>query len=567
MRRTNQQHALLAIACSLLGAYPFALPILSVAAWREARIRDRDTLWLLSILAFAVLSIIHGRLHPDALGVLIAWLTARGAARLMGSVSHRRCLGHGTAFATALYTGYAIVEVIVNGELRAHGPPWFGHANLYAHTLLVLGFGVATLLNLGNARVSVVVLAVVGIVLTGSRSGIVAMVVATAYFVASRGRTPLRQRLLVLAVVVAAALAIAVTPNPISARVVEPIQYALRAGESVNLLFSSNNLSEWALHGIAVDEQTPHPEAGPREWRVTRTVAAGWQRPQQTVALLPNLVYTLAGEFLPMGEELAPGFLGWAPGSSSQEHLAVSTGQRGARVHNSRGFTIIAISGTALVGGWHRLEVTFTLAGSKPVELTLGPTPDLRSSRAEVATLVRAMQLELGPRATSYSASSRTAATRQASLAAQEALARVSLWGVAARGFLERPFFGHGVGTFTEYFISTDTSIAAVRVRPAHPHNVILASLFDGGIVGLLATCLLVLAVWRTSQTWVRAVLVGLLAANLFDNSLFVVVVLFPLALLSGLGSSSRPVVPVDRIAGDSVTSTSVAAPGSDDLT
>ncbi|MBU1013322.1 MAG: O-antigen ligase family protein [Bacteroidetes bacterium] len=55
---------------------------------------------------------------------------------------------------------------------------------------------------------------------------------------------------------------------------------------------------------------------------------------------------------------------------------------------------------------------------------------------------------------------------------------RYPMWVFAWESFLEKPIFGHGLGSFGLYYLNVDMR--------AYPHNLILEILFEAGVIGLI---------------------------------------------------------------------------------
>ena len=108
---------------------------------------------------------------------------------------------------------------------------------------------------------------------------------------------------------------------------------------------------------------------------------------------------------------------------------------------------------------------------------------------------------------------------------------RTTLWRAVLQMSRERPWLGHGYGTF---WPRAEVAIAAPPDRPKtwtprHPHNGLLEILFELGTVGVLAfvvpfllllRCALALAVTRGASLWPLAYLLFLALGNIAESSL-----------------------------------------------
>jgi hypothetical protein len=191
----------------------------------------------------------------------------------------------------------------------------------------------------------------------------------------------------------------------------------------------------------------------------------------------------------------------------------------------------------ALDDGWTRVWVAFSTRGPGPLGMAFGPSPDLDSDRPLVDVRVRALQLEAGERPSAYAATEAVAGALGA--ARGEAAARLTHWRVALDGIAARPLLGWGYDTFGAYAFADGRAID----RPRHPHNQVLASAFEGGLVGLIALVCVVVALLTAGRSTTRALVFALLVANALDTTLLSTFVFFPLALLAGLerGDAATP--------------------------
>jgi hypothetical protein len=519
----------------LAAAVPLGLPVAALTVRRASwRARRDDLPWLLSASLLLALSVIHGVFDWNLLGVALAWLVLRVGRRIGADPAAARAAGLGLGAGVLVLALWSIVQVGVLAAPRASGPPWFHHPNVLAHAWLPIA---ALLAVLPRHRWSpwplLAGLAAVALAMTGSRSGALAALVGVVLLV-PWGRWP-RRRLVPLlagAVLVAAALLVALPRPAWLDRLVGSWVPSSAGSASVNLLMASEDLDAvavWTPLHVSV-ARLGDAVAVPVEWRVVRTATASWSRPQQSVLLEAGRRYTLSAEFRGVGTPGQPGWLGWGQDETGTHELTVWWDEDGAHGAVLGRLVDLEVAATPVGGGWTRLSASFAVSGDQPLRIGLGPNPDLSTATEGAAVDARALQLELGAAATAYAPGPMPRASA-ADLARGEALARLPLWASAWSGILERPLAGWGYDAFGRYQERRDAGLEA----PAHPHNQVLATLFEGGLVGALAGVFLLLGLWRGRSRPVRAVLGALLVANLFDATLLAVAVLFPTAFLAGV--------------------------------
>jgi len=514
------------------GLQPMALIAVAFAAFRGVRPDRSDIAWLGAVLTYLVLSLAHSAWEPNVAGVLAAWLVHRGARRIAGQGADREALGAGFALATLVIAGFALLEVGALGRARAQGPMGYDHPNVLAHVLLVSSVGIVASFANGTVRSAGLGAAVLALVLTGSRSGLLGLAVTAALLVATQRRPRLALALMATAAIIVASVAILAVGSPWAQRIVGPLTGPLSDPRAVNLLVASEGISNtaaWAHAGVAGLATSARRGPVPAVHRIERNRSIDWARPQQLVELDPGGTYTMAAEFRDAGDG-EPGFLGWAEHPDGSVEIRVSLAPDAARVRRVAGFIDVNARAILLEDGWSRLEATVTLDRSSPVDLAFGPSPDLASSTPGASTEIRALQFEAGASASTY------VPTTRIRVGAGEALARLTIWRTAFDGIRARPWMGWGYGAFPEYVVNHGDDRASTPL-PTHPHNQILSTAFDGGLVGLLGLGFLVTALLWRSRGWGRASLLGLLFANLFDSTLLIAAVLLPAAFLSGATS------------------------------
>ena len=423
----------------------------------------------------------------------------------------------------------------MTGDGRSLGFPSWSHPNLTAHTWIALS-ATAFLASRTVFMRSVAALGMVtGVVFTGSRSALLAL--AFLLLVSLFFRRTRIHAVLALAASLAATVALVVI-NPQAAwfqRGLGAFSSVLTSSPRVNMLNASERIGDpayWARLNVNVMPLGPASTAQLSEWVITRTEAVDWSRVQQTVELGPG-VFTLSAEFL-AGDDTTPGWLGWTDaGGTVSEIRAWSSGGEVMAIGQGRIHVIDAglVAGPGGSGGsWPRLFVAFEVTGDGVLTWGLGPGPAIYGGAPFASMSLRAPQLEVGSIASPYEATHGVGSTT-ALAARYEALARIPLWQFAFRSWLERPLIGWGYGTFSELSQKAlDLSTGA-----SHPHNIVLASAFDGGILGVIALVLVMVAFYTGTGRTVKLIVTALLLANLVDATVLSPMVLAPLAVLAAI--------------------------------
>jgi len=520
--------------------YPISFALSAGARVLSTKLDRYDVPWIGSILAYATLSIAHAAWDANVLGVTVAWLVFRGARSAPTTNACAPGLGNGIVLGTLAIAAFTVVEIVVLGRPRAEGPSWFGHPNLLAHVLLVTGLGIVATTTTGTRRSFGIAGAMVALVLTGSRSGLLGLVVAVPLALILERKARLAFGVVALLFVALVTVAVVAEGSPWAQRVLGPLQFVDPRGDPPNLLIASealDNPAAWTPSGVVVTT-LPQPHGDPAVHVIERTRAADWARPQQLVNVAPGSPYTVSAEFAP-ADEIEPGFLGWAQDAAGNVEIRASLTGDGARVSRVVGFADVVARDLPMVDGWRRLEVTFTLDRLGSVALALGPSPDLLSDAVGATASMRSFQFERGARASAYQPTSRIR------VGGGEALARLPIWSAAVDGIAQRPWIGWGPQPFATFFVDRGEATNAMNPSPAHAHNQFLSSAFAGGVLGVVGLGLLLFAFFGGRGAWARATLAGLLVANLFDSTLLVAIVLLPAAFLSGASFAQRPVVQV----------------------
>lgn len=529
---------LLGALAFVAGVYPYALPLFALlkglpltTSIRKSSIRSGAVLpWILAVSSLVVVSAWHRTLDPNLGSLILAALTAL-VFKAYWNASPKSIVepvGTGFLIAFASIVAICIAQVLILGAPRANGPSWFFHPNVLAHYLVVFGLGVCSRFVSGfYSRLGILIIAGSGVISTGSRSGILALAVIMLMSLASRHwRRPVIVTMTILAVALAGSL-FAFPDQAWAQRLIGPLAEFVRPQQSVNLLNASGDLDNalaWNQTGVVVTADSAR-STSPRSWGVKRTIESRSARPQQSLRIEPGTAYVVSIELIPT-PGLEPGILGWGSTSTGNQEFVIRVRREGSvGVSATNGFKEVAAKTVPLEGGWIRLEATFQLTGPEPMNLSLGPSPDLASSKPDATVLVRAFQVELGSSATDYEPSRFRTGTG-------EAVARLGLWEVAMKGIAERPLLGNGPGAFPER-LSSEREVGGNVER--HPHNQFLASTFEGGFVGLVALMALTFALCSRTSFMARATLIGLLAAQFFDSTIYALVVLLPATVAAAL--------------------------------
>lgn len=531
---------MLGLGFAFLPAYgPFVgLVMLFSSRWR---LRRSDLLWWGAAFFLALPLAVHQGLRGFIFGavqVLAPWLVYRAFAKLHAS----RVRLESPWIGVGLLTGLALIVVL--GAVRALGglpvsedfwqQPLRGEpqGSLYGHTVLTLGALVAVLLPRLRWQLLSLTLSALGVLVSGSREAAIAwIIVAVALSVVGKTRAP-RKRLLtgasIVTILVGATLLgplfgwgnagflIDVTPAPSS---------------STNLLQGTEVVTGawWNAVGVAIEER-PVAFADPplTGYLVTKQQPGANARLQQVVSLTRGEPYTLSLWLWPENRALEPGVQARGQTPDGKETFVLEGSFVGG---NWRA----AVSGPGRVldagiletrGLWRRVYATFVYEGSAPrLDGWLGFTPDQRGQAGSEAAFA-GLQLERGLTPTPYAPG---AVTQGLSLQRT----RVALWQTAWRGFAASPLWGQEA-SFADFFRRAWPD----QVSPSHAHSLPLQLLFERGLFGLIGLLLFLAALGHVGvqkgDAAFLAVLAALLAANLFDVTLFSGQVLYPLAAVAG---------------------------------
>lgn len=514
------KHGLLAAGL----AFPHALPLTLLLHPQGLRAQRSDLWWLAALLLLGISSLLAGDLRWELFTLAAAFLAYKGGQALGEQGGDRSRLVKARAGAFLALLGFALIQALMDGVQRVPGPAWFYHPNLFASGLLLLGISAAD--GMGPRwRWLFVIATLVGLVLTGSRSSLIAMFVTMA-LVSALDR---RWRGTALATIVVGAaivlvVSVAVPGKAWAQRLLSPVYSALGIEVTAkNLLIWTEELGNrqhWNHIGVDV-----HRRTGPRsrlaEWTIARAEPVSWARPQQAVEVTRGEPYTLSASLraLPGAE---PGFIGWASREGTQVSFEVALVGDRAVVLREVGLEEATARAVPLTDGWYRLEFTFSVAGTGRTGIAVGVSPTLASDGLNDAVDVRELQLEAGRAATNYL----PAINRSTGVG--EALARRRIFDLAWQGVLEAPLYGHGSEAFGAFYSERD----GTGVTPSHAHNGFLQSAFSAGVLGLAALLCVIVVLFASGGPAQRALLVGMTAANLLDSTFTAGVVLYLLAFL-----------------------------------
>ncbi len=540
---------------------PGAVGAILLVRWGLGSSR-RAGVWLWSAaVAWSLLGALHGPAEALRASQVLAvpWLFAAGAAlaaparhrrrtvagavvaglALMAAVSVAQALGWTVAQpawfpAPLLGPGAPTAAVGPGGPVRAMG--WSVHPNLWAAAVLVPGLFVLSAPGMPRWRWWALIPVSLVVTLAGSRAAVVGLGLGLLTLLATNlaaGRVR-RRTALGIGTLLLVALALG-SLTPLGARF--GALFALvgggpTGGTTVNLIRDSEDLTSAAWTDAGVDVRRHAAESGPEaaaSWTVRKLGSGSGRRVMQAVVLDPRVVYTLSAELLTTLREGMPGLLGWAAHDGGPpDVLAARRTPGGWHFEAGGALTLVRHSVETLGDGWVRVVVTFRNASDAPVRLPIGVTPN-QAAAAGGEVEARALQLEVGARATPYAPT--TAATRISQQAQGSAQRRLPVFAAAWQGFLQAPWLGHGSASFTAFFRHSGDG---ARADIAHAHNMILQALYAYGAPGALVLVALLVGLLVAAPAMLPAVL-AVVAANMFDYTLWSAHVVYPLALASGL--------------------------------
>lgn len=535
----------LGLGFAFLPAYgPFiGLLMLVVSRWS---LRRSDLLWWGAAFFLALPLGVHsgaGGFVFGAVQVLAPWLVYRAFVVLHTLRVKLESAWIGVGLLTGLTLIVALGVARALGGAEAFGivhEPLRGNpqGSLYGHMVLTLGALVAVLLPRLRWQLLSLTLSALGVLVSGSREAALAwLVVAVALGVVGKTRAPGKRLFTgasILTILAGGALLgplfgwgnagflIDVAPAPV---------------ENTNLLQGTEVVTGdwWRAVGVAVTDDRPlsFSDVPLTTYLVTKLQSGANARLQQVISLDRGEPYTLSLWL-------------WAESRAHEPGVQVRGGTLGGEGTFvlegalSGGTWRAAVSGPGRVldagtletkGLWQRVYATFVYEGDTPkLDGSLGFAPDQRGQAGSQAAFA-GFQLERGLSPGPYV----PGAVAQG-LSLQRS--RVALWRSAWLGFTASPLWGQGEA-FTDFFRRYQPDQQA----PSHAHSLPLQILFERGVFGMVGLLLFLVALGHTAvqkgDAAFLAVLAALLAANLFDVTLFSGQILYPVAAVAGWRASA----------------------------
>jgi Undecaprenyl-phosphate galactose phosphotransferase WbaP len=472
------------------------------------------------------------------LQVLAPWLIYVASSQLpqlRAFPNHSRALAYGLVTGLAVVVGVGLLNISdINFAYKtlSQAISWQTYPALYGHTVLTLGGLIAILSQAGRFRLLGLGLSALGILISGSREAALAWVFIAVILLFSE-KSSWRSRFLYFVAVVGM-VALSVGLGPLIGWGNMGFLLDIVPGGNKNLIQGSeiSNGDWWDTTWVEVSSS--RQTLGSSEltvYNVTKNGFEEWLRLQQIIPIEQGKPYSLS-VWLRADEAGIPGLQGHGRVSEGQSFVLVGEWTNGTWQASTSGDGRVLSAGIiAAEGVWRRVYITFVYQGAEPqLYLHVGFTPDQREVSGTTAQFA-GLQLEETPNPSEYTPG---AATRGLSLG----VARVPYWQAALQGIREKPWLGHGTGTFPEYYRSHADSNGQLQAIPAHVHNLYLQMLFERGLFGFIGLVLFIIALgFRAVQQRdvpFLAVLGGVLFMNLFDNTLFYGGVLYPLAAIAG---------------------------------
>ena len=563
---------MLGLGFAFLPAYGPFIGLLTLVLGRWA-LRRSDLLWWGAALFLALPLGVHEGLRGFVFGtlqILAPWLLYRAFAKLHAS----RFRLESSLIGIGLLTGLALIVAL--GFYRALGgfpenlifwrePFWSQplqaqpQGSLFGHMVLTLGALVTVLLPRLRWQLFSLTLSALGVLVSGSREAAIAwIIVAAALTVVGQAKAPNiprvpRRRLVTGASIVTILVGVALL-GPLFGwgNAGFLIDVAPAPSEDTNLLQGTEVVPGdwWSAVGVAVqDRPLTFSDAALTGYLIRKTKPEAASRLQQVVTLRRGEAYTVSLWLWAENSRLEPGVLVRAqtPGGDETFFMqgalipaagvpggAEERGQPSSQISGQTNWQA-AVTGPGRVldtgiletkGLWRRVYVTFVYEGRAP-ELGgwLGFAPDQRPQAGSEAAFA-GLQLERGLTPTPY-----TPGAVAQGLSLQRT--RITLWQTAWAGFIASPLWGQ-TDDFTDFFRARWPDGEA----PSHAHSLPLQTLFERGLFGFAGLLLFLVALGQVAvqkgDAAFVAVLSALLAANLFDVTLFSGQILYPLAAVAG---------------------------------
>lgn len=532
---------------------PFlAVPFMLLERLRLGRL---DVLWLTAALISGASFSYHGAWNGFGFGVLQVlgpWLVYRA---FRGTYSLPFLSNSAGVMASGIVAGFAVITLVgwLGLEFNFAYPTlsqavlWTDSPALYGHAMLVMGGLIAVLMPKSALRFVGLAMSALGILVSGSREAAIGWVLLMGLLFVINGKRPLKRYLPELALITMMLVMVAGIGSFLGwGRMGFLLDVSPDFGTRTNLVRGSETPQGdwWDARGVSVE--TAQVDLGQllTRYDVSKTQSAGWHRLQQVIPVERGVPYTLSVWLKP--DDSQPGLQGWGQLSGRDTRFVVSAALVGDTWQASKEGPgrILEARIVERRGAWQRVMVSFVYEGSRsPLYWYVGLAPDSRDVLARAS--FAGFQLEKGEQASLYAPG---AATRALSLGT----ARVPVWQQAWRGFVERPWWGHGVAVFDDFYAER-LSAQQISAVPSHAHNLYLNILFERGLLGLLS--LLLLGVALSVVAFVRrdlpflAVLGVVLLVNVFDVSLFYGSVLYPLVAVAGWRSATYKLNPAQDTA------------------
>jgi hypothetical protein len=546
------------VAGILIGTAPsiavFPLTILGIVnrrSWSRT-----DCLFLFSALALLIGPAIFGRYSHLGGAVLASWLMLRGL-RALGDLRSAPLLIVGLASGLAI--SVVVSAIAFFAEPGTRGTLWWaGHPNITGHALVLFGLSVANLRSedrVGDTAVSRLGFVLGGVALiafapifTGSRTTLIGAgfaIAATLLAQVIGRRTSFRQiailssgtLLMLLGLVL---LSVLVRPE-LFARVtsgLDPISVARSiagTSPSANAFQASERLNEppWERDGVNIQPYTDD-EGAPMDlgslWMITRSGDYRWARVQQDVRVLPGETYVVHGVIgspsdipgRPQG-----GIMGYGQTREGTITLEARFANRSFVAYGSGLVEVRQVRDRAVAPHLWHTSVTFEYLGDEPAFIKLGFAPDFTEANAEDASpmVLAQPQFQRSGTPSTYEANQRT------SVGVSQVVSRFSYWQAAWAAVIESPLTGRPATRFDSYYTANLPAGASRFDIPSHPHNVILAVVFESGLLGLFGFAVWIAALLRFGVSGVAVI--TLLLMNLADVTMTSGAVLVPLVVSS----------------------------------
>lgn len=322
---------------------------------------------------------------------------------------------------------------------------------------------------------------------------------------------------------------------------------------SRNVLSMTEALDSSAWNRTGVSLLATEPGTEPAEFVITKTGSEGFSRVHQRVYLEPGHTYTVSADFRSTSGSWPYGFASISV-DQPDSMFSAGTSSAGPRIYTAVGVEITDIQETTLDEDWTRLTATFRLDTETSSSIwRLGVAPDLLRRPSSASVTVRALQLESGPVATTYQAT--TLADQNQRQAHQAALGRLTYWQSGWLGFLQSPIFGQVI-PFRDFHANRTGLPVSAGSMPNHSHNLVLQTLYEGGLLACIGLALLVGGALRSVRHWsptLIGALLSLLVLSTFDLTFWSETFSYPLFALLGLHAGKQ--LPNDAAGGDSTVS------------